>query len=81
MRAKDLVKATIDKESAQQAAEAQFFTENKVADSKRYRAKQDAEAKLFADTKNAEGVLYKQRQDAEAACKSLSQLSVAHSYR
>ena len=73
MRAKDLVKATIDRESAQQAAEAQFFSENKVADSKRYRAKQDAEAKLFADTKNAEGVLYKQRQDAEAACKSPSQ--------
>ena len=68
------MKATIDKESAQQASEAQFFSETKVADSKRYRAKQDAEAKLLTDTKNAEGVLYKQRQDAEAACKSLSHL-------
>ena len=80
MRAKDLVKATIDRESAQQAAEAQFFSENKVADSKRYRAKQDAEAKLFTDTKNAEGVLFKQRQDAEASCKSLPQLQAACTY-
>ena len=68
MRARDLVKATIERESAQQAAEAQFFSENKVADSNRYRAGQDAEAKLFTDTKNAEGVLFKQKQDAEASC-------------
>jgi len=71
MRATDLVQATINKESAQQAAEAKLFSETKGADGTRYKQTQDAEAKLYADTKSAEGLLYKQRQDAEAACKSI----------
>lgn len=77
MRATDLVKATIKKESAQEAAEADLFSEQKRADGLLYKQQQDAEAKLFTNTKSAEGKLYSQRQDAEASCKSTPSRSFA----
>ena len=67
LRATDLVQATIQRESAQQKAEAKLFAETKAADGLLYKQRQDTEAKLYADTKGADGVLIKQRQDAEAA--------------
>ena len=66
-RATDLVHATIDRESAQQKAEAKLYAETKSSDGLLYKQRQDAEAKLFADAKAAEGQLITQKQDAEAA--------------
>lgn len=43
-RATDLVKAKIARESAQQAADAKFYTDTKGADGQLYKMKQDAEA-------------------------------------
>ena len=66
-RATDLVHATINRESAQQQAEAKLYAETKGADGLLYKQRQDAEAKLFANAKAAEGQLITQKQDAEAA--------------
>ena len=44
MRAKDLVQATIKKESAQQDSEARLYAETKNAEGRLYKQNQDAEA-------------------------------------
>lgn len=44
MRAIDLVHAKIERESAQQKADAKFYTDTKGADGTLYKQKQDAEA-------------------------------------
>lgn len=65
-RATDLVHATIDRESAQQKAEASFYAETKSADGILYKHRQDAEAQIFTTAKAAEGHLLTQKQAAEA---------------
>ena len=44
MRATDLVQSKIKRESAQQVADAKFYTDTKGADGTLYKQKQDAEA-------------------------------------
>ena len=65
-RATDLVHAQIDRESAQQKADAKFYAENKNADGLLYKQQQDAEAKALATVKGADALLYQQKQEAEA---------------
>ena len=66
-RATDLVHAKINRESAQQKADAQFYTDNKTADALLYKQQQDAEAGFQATTKGADAALYSRQKDAEAA--------------
>lgn len=66
-RATDVVHAKIDRESAQQKADAMFYAENKNADSLLYKQRQDAEAKSLGIVKVADALLYQQKQEAEAS--------------
>ena len=66
-RATDLVHAKINRESAQQKADAQFYTDNKTADALLYKQQQDAEAKFQSTTKGADATLYARQKEAEAA--------------
>ena len=53
LRAKDLVKSKIAKETAQQDADAQFYSKSKAADGARYLEQQTAEGKYFSSLKSA----------------------------
>lgn len=65
-RATDLVSARIAKESAQQKADAQFYTDTRGADAKLYKERQDAEALAFRATKEAEANFFTKKKEAEA---------------
>lgn len=76
LRASDVVKATISRESKQQAADASqyeekaranaaFFREQKSADAAAYKVQVQAEAALLAATKDAEAKLIRQQKEAE----------------
>jgi len=64
-RATDLVQAKIGRESAQQLAEAKYFTDTKGADAQLYQKKQEAEAAYFRATKEAEAAFYAKKKEAE----------------
>ena len=57
LRAKDLVKSKIAKETGQQDADAQFYSKSKAADGSRYLEQQTAEGKYFSSLKGAVSVL------------------------
>ena len=65
-RATDLVSARIAKESAQQKADAQFYTDTRGADGKLYKERQDAEALAFRVTKQVEADFFRATKEAEA---------------
>ena len=76
LRASDVVKATISRESKQQAADAAqyeekaranaaFFKEQKIADATAYKVQVQAEAALLAATKDAEANLIRAQKEAE----------------
>ncbi|KAL8739655.1 MAG: hypothetical protein Q9184_008577, partial [Pyrenodesmia sp. 2 TL-2023] len=66
-RATDLVHAKIERESAQQKADAKFYAENKNADGLLYKQQKDAEARYLATVKGADALVYQQKQEAEAS--------------
>ena len=66
-RATDLVHAKIDRESAQQKADASFYAESKFADGLLYKQRQDAEANFVTTIKGADALVYQQKQEAEAS--------------
>ncbi len=66
-RATDLVHAKIERESAEQKADAKFYAENKNADGLLYKQQQDAEARYLATVKGADALVYQQKQEAEAS--------------
>lgn len=65
-RATDLVHAKIERESAQQKADAKFYAENKNSDGLLYKQQQEAEARALATVKAADALLYQQKQETEA---------------
>jgi flotillin len=76
LRASDVVKATIARESKQQAADASqyeqkaranadFFREQKAADAAAYKVQVQADAALLAATKDAEAKFIRQQKEAE----------------
>jgi flotillin len=67
LRATDVTKSKIARESAQQKADASFYTETKAADGNMYSQKQDAEAAYFRQLKEVEGVYARQIKEADAA--------------
>lgn len=66
LRAKDLVRAQIAKETAQQDADAQFYRESKSADVKAYAEKQDADAQLFKQQRQIQASVERQMKEADA---------------
>ncbi len=66
-RATEVVHAKIERESAQQEADAKLYTDTKGADGLLYKQRQDAEAGFYTDTKGADGLLYKEKQEVEAS--------------
>lgn len=67
LRAKDLVKSKIARETAQQDADAQFYSKSKAADGSRYHEQQTAEGKYFSSLKSADAKVYTQKQEAETS--------------
>ncbi|KAK5058899.1 hypothetical protein LTR84_011163 [Exophiala bonariae] len=66
LRAKDLVRAQIAKETAQQDADAQFYRESKSADVKAYAEKLDADAQLFKQQRQIQASVERQMKEADA---------------
>jgi flotillin len=65
LRAKDLVKSKIARETAQQEADAKLYQEQKSADGKNYNQKAAADAQYYNELKGADGRLYANSKDAE----------------
>ncbi|PGH23698.1 hypothetical protein AJ80_02304 [Polytolypa hystricis UAMH7299] len=77
LRALDVTKSKIARESAQENADAAFYTEQRVADGQQYKLKIDADAQLYnqkvvADGENylqmkqADGTMYRQKIESDA---------------
>lgn len=66
LRAKDLVRAQIAKETAQQEADATFYRESKNADARAYSEKQDADAQLFKQQRQIQAAVERQMKEADA---------------
>jgi flotillin len=64
-RATDLVKAKIERESAQQAADAKLYKDQRSAEGSAFQARQDAEAKYFASVKAADAALVAKQREAQ----------------
>ena len=66
LRAKDLVRAQIAKETAQQEADAEAYRKSKLADAGAYSEKQDAEAQLYKQQKQIQASVERQMKEADA---------------
>ena len=66
LRAKDLVKSKIARETAEQDADAAFYKSNRVADSKAYAERQEAEANYFKTEQVTKAQVSRQMQEADA---------------
>ncbi|KAI5363680.1 putative Band 7 domain, Flotillin family, Band 7/SPFH domain superfamily [Septoria linicola] len=67
LRATTVTQAKIAKESAQQKADADLYTQTKKADAQQYNQKAEAEAVYYRSTQDADAANYKRAKDAEAA--------------
>jgi flotillin len=66
LRAKDLVRAQIAKETAEREADANFYRDSKKADAKAYAEKQDADAQLFKQQRQIQANVERQMKEADA---------------
>ncbi|KAL8743220.1 MAG: hypothetical protein Q9190_004409 [Brigantiaea leucoxantha] len=66
MRATDLVHAKIARESAQQKADGNYYSDTKAADGQLYKERQEAEAAYYRATREAEAAFYSKKKEAEA---------------
>lgn len=66
LRATQVVKSKIERESAVQKAEADLYRSQKDADGKRYQEEAEAEAKYVKQERETNAVVYLQKQEAEA---------------
>lgn len=66
LRAKDLVRAQIAKETAEREADANFYKASKQADGKAYAEKQDADAQLFKQQRQIQANVERQMKEADA---------------
>jgi flotillin len=67
LRAIDVTRAKIKKESDQQKADADLYTQQKSAEGAQFKQKADADALLYRKTKDAEANLITKQQEADAA--------------
>ncbi|KAL9613584.1 MAG: hypothetical protein Q9167_001866 [Letrouitia subvulpina] len=66
IRATDLVQAKIKRESAQEVADAKFYSDTKSADGELYKQHRAADAAYYRTTKEAEASFYSTKKEAEA---------------
>ncbi|KAM3413798.1 hypothetical protein BST61_g10482 [Cercospora zeina] len=67
LRATTVTQAKIARESAQQKADADLYTQTKKADAQQYNQKAEAEAIFYRSIQDADAANYKRTKDAEAA--------------
>ncbi len=67
MRATDVVRSKIARETAEQKADAAYYTETKGADGRVYSQQRDAEINSFRQTKEAEALYFRQLKEADAS--------------
>ncbi|EEP75992.1 conserved hypothetical protein [Uncinocarpus reesii 1704] len=65
LRATQVTKSKVAKESAQQDADASFYSETKDADAKLYKNKMEADAQFYRETKAAEAAFVAKKKEAE----------------
>ncbi|KAI9739092.1 MAG: hypothetical protein M1834_007305 [Cirrosporium novae-zelandiae] len=66
LRATDVVKSQIAKESARERSDAEYYSKQKYADAERYKKIQEAEAFVASQEKNADADLYSKQKSADA---------------
>lgn len=66
LRATTVTQAKIARESAQQKADADLYTQTKKSDADQYYQKAEAEAVYYRNTKDVDAAMYKVERDAEA---------------
>ena len=64
-RAKDIVSAKIQREAAEQAADAAFYSDTKGADATQYKHNKEAEAAFYRAQKEADASFYAKKKEAE----------------
>ncbi|KAF7115365.1 hypothetical protein CNMCM5793_002181 [Aspergillus hiratsukae] len=65
LRAVEVTKSKVARESAQENADAAFYTEQKAADAQLYRQKMEADATYYRQSKEADAAFYQQKREAE----------------
>ncbi|KAH0542045.1 hypothetical protein FGG08_003510 [Glutinoglossum americanum] len=65
LRAIDVTKSKIAKETAQQAADATYYSQVKGADGSAYKAQKEADAAYYRKTKEAEAAFFSKKKEAE----------------
>ncbi|KAI9891274.1 MAG: hypothetical protein M1814_002964 [Vezdaea aestivalis] len=81
LRARDVTRATIDKESAEQASNANYYTQTKSADGAKYKTETDAEAAYIKTSKHADAATYQAKADAEVRIFSAAKDADAAKYK
>ncbi|PLB47079.1 hypothetical protein P170DRAFT_438795 [Aspergillus steynii IBT 23096] len=65
LRAEQVTKSKVERESAQEKADAAFYTEQKAADARLYRQKVEADAAFYRQRQDADAAFYQQTREAE----------------
>ncbi|KAH8425586.1 flotillin domain protein [Aspergillus melleus] len=65
LRADQVTKSKVERESAQEKADASFYTEQKAADARLYRQKIEADAAFYRQKQDADAAFYQQKREAE----------------
>ncbi|PKX98648.1 flotillin domain protein [Aspergillus novofumigatus IBT 16806] len=65
LRAVEVTKSKVARESAQENADASFYTEQKAADAQLYRRKMEADATYYRQSKETDAAFYQQKREAE----------------
>jgi flotillin len=80
-RATKVTAARIERESAEQRADAALYTATRDADAATYRARQDVEATTYRARQDAEAKLYAEQQNAEAHYQATTRRAEADFFR
>ncbi|GAT30339.1 flotillin domain protein [Aspergillus luchuensis] len=65
LRAEQVTKSKVERESSQEEADAAFYTEQKAADAELYKSKMEADATYYRQSKDADAAFYTQKREAE----------------
>ncbi|KAH2027342.1 hypothetical protein KXV65_006617 [Aspergillus fumigatus] len=65
LRAVEVTKSKVARESSQEKADASFYTEQNAADAQLYKRKMEADATYYRQSKEADAAFYRQKREAE----------------
>ncbi|THC92360.1 hypothetical protein EYZ11_008176 [Aspergillus tanneri] len=65
LRADQVTRSKVERESAQENADAALYTEQKAADAQLYKQKMEADATYYRQSKEADAAFYRQKREAE----------------